>query len=111
MIAKLTAWLGSFFTNWGIYFLNLFIDLFNVTLNSFVDFILTVLTTLFPAASCCGSLSVPLPPVGPVFTSTVNVLSWLFPVSAMINMVGCIMTLMTAFFALAPLARWLKLLD
>lgn len=110
-MSEFASWLSDFFAGWGHTLLNLLIDLINVTLRGCVDFIITICSTLFPAASCCGSLSVPIPPAGPVYDAAVHMLNWLFPMGTFIDLVGCIMTLMTAFFAIAPIARWLKLLN
>lgn len=108
---SLATWFSDAIGGWFHGFLNLCIDLINTSLRGLVDFIISVCSTLFPAAGCCGSLSVPIPPAGPVYDSLVHTLNWLFPMGTFIDLVGCIMTLMTAFFAVAPVARWLKLLN
>ncbi|MBT1074456.1 hypothetical protein [Geobacter grbiciae] len=107
MIAKFAAFLSGLFRNGLTWLYNVLIDLLQSVFNGFCDFAVSVVS-LFPSGS-----SVPDSPhsvVGPVLDFFLTALNWLFPVSYVVTVVGFLVAGMLAYFVIAPLARWVKLL-
>lgn len=108
-ISALATYLGTLLRNSTTWFYNVLVDCAQVAFNHFIDFVIGVIA-LFP--------NVPLPSTGipaqpeasATYTSFFTAMNWLFPVSYVVLMVGFLVASILAYWIIAPLARWLKLL-
>ncbi len=86
---------------------NLFIDLLQSILDLLVTFALSIVA-MFPAGSAVPSFG--STPDGPAFNAFLNALNWFFPISYLVTIVTFLVGAMIAYFVIAPVARWVKLL-
>lgn len=86
---------------------NLFIDFFQSFLDIFFSFAVSIVS-LFPAGAPLPSLGAS--PTTVAFSSFINALNWFFPIGYLVSVVTFLVTAMLAYFFIAPLARWFKLL-
>jgi hypothetical protein len=106
-LGNFANWLMGFaktFLAWGY---NNIISILQGAIDGFAAFCILVVG-LFPAGS-----SVPSPgavPSDSTWTIVVQCLNWFFPVSYFITVVTFVCTSLVAYFVIAPLARWVKLL-
>lgn len=103
--------LADFLITWGhsllTWLYNVLVDLVNAAVSGFCDFILSVIS-LFPAGSVIPHYGDA--PTSAAYTMAIQVLNWIFPVAYIINSIGLLLGGFVAYWAIAPLARWLKLL-
>lgn len=106
-MSAFAQWLIGLCQSFLVWLYNHLIDLLQVCFDSFIDFIISVVS-LFPAGSSLPSL--PSTPVGQVFDVFLQCLNWAFPVQFLCYMVTFTVSGMLAYVVIMPLARWLKLL-
>lgn len=107
MIAVLTSWLQDFFIRLLEFLYNIFIDFVQVVIDGFCTAALLVVG-LFPEGT-------PVPtsgtaPVSETASQVFTCIAWVFPVSYLLSLVVFCVVAVTAYFVIAPLARWFKLL-
>lgn len=86
---------------------NLFIDLIQSCLDLFFAFALSIVS-LFPSGAPVPSFG--STPSSAAFSAFINGLNWFFPIGYLVSVVTFFVTAMLAYFFIAPLARWFKLL-
>lgn len=96
---------------------NIIIDLINYLLVALVPAVVAVIG-LFPAnpcgsliASCSEATTSLSTPDASLLSIALQTLNWLLPVAFLTNLVACVMLSVVIFFSMAPVARWLKLLN
>ena len=102
------SWLMGFaksFLAWGY---NDIIDLLNGAISGLCAFI-GALVALFPSASG-NSLVLPTAPGGAVFAMVITTLNWLFPMQYLLTVISFLTIGMVAYFGIAPVLRWFKVL-
>lgn len=107
-VGDLAIWLEGFVKVALSWLYNNLIDLLQSILDGFFGFCLTVLN-MFPAGPIvpANSLSVPSGSVWDVFLTALN---WLLPIQFLSNCLVFVAAALVAYFVIAPLARWVKLL-
>lgn len=116
IVPKITAFLLELLY-FGIDWLyNAMIDIINALILVLSTFI-TGLVSLFPS-NPCGSLiascsdvtaAVGTPDAG-LLAIALQTIAWLLPMAFLVNLVGCAMMTVMAYFMIAPLMRWAKLI-
>ena len=106
MIAALTAWLSSFFVTVMEWLYNIVIDVLQVLLDGVCTVALHVVT-LFPAGPSVPSIG---GPSGSAASAVVGAIGWLLPVSYLLSVVTFVAGSIAAYFIIAPVARWFKLI-
>lgn len=115
-MSAFAQWLFGFVQTVLIWAYNLGIDFLQVLFDDFVDLLLWIVGNL-PAA--CQPPALPLPEgTGAVMASTggsimallIQVFNWLLPLQFLQSMVVCFASAALAYVAIAPLARWAKVL-
>jgi hypothetical protein len=117
-LQKITSFLLEFLYFGIDWFYNAMIDCINAIILLLKTFIIG-LAALFPA-NPCGSLIASCSdavagggvsaPDSVIWAKALQTLAWLMPMEFMANLVGCAMTTVMAYFLIAPLMRWAKLL-
>lgn len=99
----------------GVY--NIIIDILNAIISALGPAAVAVVG-LFPSNPCgsliasCSEVSSNLPtPDSQILTKVLNTLAWVVPMEYLCNLVGCIMMTVMIYFTMAPVARWLKLIN
>ncbi len=107
--------LNSLFTllqNWTTailaYLFNIIVDFVQVLFDYIVQFALWVVG-LFPSGAAIPVYS-DATPTGSTFSAFVNVLNWFFPIGYFVSLLTVFAAACVAYFVIAPLARWVKLL-
>jgi hypothetical protein len=106
-MATFSQWLINLFRNALTWLYNTGIDLLQALFDGFIDFAVGIVT-MFPASE-----PVPTPTdnvYGPVLDFFLTALNWLFPVAYIVSVCAFLVSGMLAYFIIAPLARWAKLL-
>lgn len=108
MIAKLTTWLQSFFIRLLEHLYNICVDIGQAVIDGLCTAAIYIVG-LFPEGS-------PVPvsdsvPVSDTASQVIVCISWVFPVSYLFSLVVFCVAAVTAYFVIAPLARWFKLLS
>ena len=103
-LANFLLGLGRNFLTWAY---NILVDLVNAAISTFAIFC-TSIAGMFP--------SVPPPtvesaPLGDVMEMCVVALNWVFPMGAVVGALGFIVAAYLAYWFIAPIARWAKLLS
>lgn len=101
------AWLMGFAKSFIIWLLNGGVDLINASISGFVSFVLGIIG-MFPSGSNMPSL--PTIPSGSSWVAFINAINWFFPLDFLVQILTFSSTAMLAYLAIAPLARWIKLL-
>lgn len=96
---------------------DMLIEIINYLIQAFVP-AATAVVLLFPANPCgslIGSCTLAisnLPPPDPTLLSKVlGFLAWFLPIGYLTDLIGCIMLTVVIYFAMAPVARWFKLIS
>lgn len=96
---------------------NVIVDILNHLINVLVPFA-THVVQLFPPnpcgsliGSCTDTLSVLPTPEPTLLEKGLSTLAWILPVQYLTNLIGCVMLTVLIYFTMAPIARWLKLLN
>lgn len=105
--AAICTFILTFGRNFLTWLYNTFIDMAQAVFNAFIDFVITVVA-LFPAGSTLSGA--PSAPTGPIFDAALKAINWVFPVSYFLTVVAFVIAGMLAYWVIAPLARWVKLL-
>lgn len=116
IVPKITAFLLEllyFAIDW---LYNAMIDLINALILVVSTFIMGLLA-LFPGnpcgsliAACSEATSAVTAPSTELWTIVLQAIAWLLPMAYLVNLVGCVMTSVMIYFAIAPLMRWAKLI-
>lgn len=102
------TWLIGFSKSFLAWLYNHVIDLLQGLIDGVAAFALVVIG-LFPAGPSMPSGSPELP-INSAMTAVVTAVNWLFPVAYCLQCITFITAGMVAYFLIAPLARWVKLL-
>jgi len=105
-MGALATFIADFFQKYIVKFLNVFIDVLQSAYDGLCAFIITVVG-IFPAGP---SLPTGKPTSGGLVTEIVNCINWVFPVCYLTSMILFLCVAMVAYFTIAPVARWFKLL-
>lgn len=106
-IALMAVYFGNFY--------NLLIDLLN-TLISVLGPAAVAVIGIFPANPCgsliasCSDIAQEIPADPALLMKILHTIAWLMPMQFLANLVGCVLLSVMAFFTIAPVARYLKLL-
>lgn len=106
-MAAFAQWLIGFVKTAWIWLVNHGIDFCQVSMDALVDFIIEIVS-LFPSGAVVPVYS---QGSGGLFSTFVQCLNWFFPIQYLVTMVGFLVTGMLAYVLIAPLARWLKMLN
>ncbi len=100
-------WLLAALKSFVVWIWNGGVDIVQKCMNGLVDFLILIVS-LFPTGSTTPSLSAH--PAGNTWDTFITTLNWVFPVSFIVTFIGFIVAALLAYFIIAPLARWAKLL-
>lgn len=107
-LADFSAWFDTFTKTAITWLYNSFLDMVQAIFDG-VCIAVTTVVSLFPAAT-----STPSPLLAPASSATlsafINALNWFFPIGYFVTLVTFAATAVIAYFTIAPLARWFKLL-
>lgn len=107
MLSAFTSWLSAAVHIWLTWLANVGIDLLQVLFNGFFGLASTIVG-LFPSGpTITGPGS---PDTNSVWSVMVTTLNWVFPVTTFLNLLAFIVAGYLAYFLIAPVARWLKLI-
>lgn len=94
---------------------NFIIDVLNYLIEAFATASIAIVE-LFPASPnsvllgpAVGSYDMSSPDAG-LLSDSLNALAWLVPMTYLSSLVGAVLLAVVAYFTIAPLARWFKLL-
>lgn len=104
----LITWLGNFAVKFIDMLYNGLIDLIQVVSDSLADFCVFIVS-MFPTGS--GIPESVSAPSSAAFTMFIQCLNWIAPVQFMVSLVVWLTSGMLLYVAIAPLARWAKLLN
>jgi len=108
-MSAFAQWLMGQLTALVEWFYNAAIDLLQALIDLIPSFILSLLS-LFPDGS--GMPALPsMPESSATLTAFLSTLNWVFPLGYALQLFGWVSVSMLAYFALAPLFRWAKLLN
>lgn len=107
-MSALASFIADFFNNYAVKFLNVLIDIAQSTYNALCGFILTVVSW-FPAGPTLPN-NAPAAVSGSLVGHILNCVNWVFPVCYLTTMLVFLCSAMVAYFVIAPVARWFKLL-
>lgn len=112
--SNLMSSLYNLLQNWTTAFLafiyNTMIDLIQVVFNYLVTFALFVVS-LFPAGAAPPVYNGAIPVSDATWSGFLNGLNWFFPIGYFVTLLGMFASAAVAYFIIAPLARWVKLLN
>lgn len=96
---------------------NVLVDILNYLINLVVPFVTDVIQ-LFPPnpcasliAQCSDTVSLLPSPEPSLLYKILTAIAWCIPIEYLTNLIGCVMLTVMIFFTMAPLARWLKLVN
>jgi len=107
-MSAFAAWLMGFARSFLHWLYNNTIDLIQGAIDGFAAFCLIVIQ-LFPAAETLPSNPYTVP-ASSTWDTFICALNWLFPVSYLVTLMIFSTAALVAYFVIAPLARWVKLL-
>lgn len=107
-MSAFAQWLSGMLNTVVEWFYNALIDLLQSFSDVLIDFILVVVS-LFPQVNLMTA-GQPSSPSGEAMSIFLQTLNWIFPVSYLLDLVAFGSAAMLAYFFIAPLARWFKLL-
>lgn len=106
-MSAFAQWLVGFFRTAVVWIWNAFIDCLQLINDALVSFLLMIVS-IFPES--VSSPTVGAAPVSDTFDIFLKTLNWLFPMSFLVTFVSFIVGGLLAYFVIAPLARWAKML-
>ena len=104
----LTTWLLTFGKTFLSWLYNNGIDFINAVISAICTAALAVIN-MFPAGSPVPSPLVS-PAASPTLAAFINALNWFFPIGYFVSLLTFVAAAMIAYFTIAPVARWFKLL-
>lgn len=106
MVASLTAWLKGIIPYFLVTLYNYIIDFMQACIDGTAAAAAAVLT-IWPAGSALPSPMTQ--PTGDGWLKVLQCISWIFPLTYFASLVALVVTGLTAYFTIAPVARWFKL--
>lgn len=106
-MSAFASWLMGFARVFLTWVYNYGIDLINAAIKGLCTFVVS-LASLFPSAN--SSLTVGTLSGDATSSIFITSLNWLFPIAYLVTVVGVVVAAMVAYFAIAPLLRWFKVL-
>lgn len=107
MLAALCSWLVTWGKTLAIWIINFLVDVVNAAIVALAA-VITAIAGLLPVGT--GLPSMPSTPSDSLWGITIQTLNWLFPINLMISCFEFVGLSLIAYVAIAPLARWAKLL-
>jgi hypothetical protein len=108
LLSSLSALLLNWTTAFLVYLYNVIIDAVQVLFDYLVTFSLYVVT-MFPTGATTPTFTESAPATT-VYSFFLNALNWFFPVGYFVILLTAFAAAAVAYFIIAPLARWFKLL-
>ncbi|TSK07936.1 MAG: hypothetical protein FPO08_01090 [Geobacter sp.] len=108
-MSAFASWLMGFATTFLSWLYNHIIDLLQGAIDGFATFCIAVVG-LFPEGTPVPVSTTAVPDQS-MWVQFIHALNWVFPVSYFLECVAFVGAAMIAYFVIAPLARWVKLLN
>ena len=107
MFAEFTQWMIDFGKNFLTWFYNILIDFIQAIIDA-VPSVITTIVSLFPASTPFPNLVTT--PTGQTFVAFMSTLNWIAPIGFFVTAAAFMAFAITAYWIIAPVARWFKLL-